>query len=112
MMFDGLPNLAYTMGYLNASWTLKSDLAATYLCRLLGYMERHGYASCVARYPDPAFEGEPTMTFSSGYIERSRDELPRQGHAEPWRFHQNYAKDLALLRFGKIDDGVMRFARP
>ncbi|HXR58062.1 MAG TPA: NAD(P)/FAD-dependent oxidoreductase, partial [Burkholderiales bacterium] len=57
MMFDGIPNFAFTMGYLNASWTLKSDLAATFLCRLLNHMSRHGYASCVARYPDPGFEG-------------------------------------------------------
>ena len=110
MMFDGIPNFAFTMGYLNASWTLKSDLAATFLCRLLQHMDRHGYTSGVARYPDPGFEGEPTMTFSSGYITRAQDELPRQGHDEPWRFHQNYAKDFALLRFGRIEDGVMRFS--
>jgi cation diffusion facilitator CzcD-associated flavoprotein CzcO len=110
MMFDGIPSFAFTMGYLNASWTLKSDLAATFLCRLLQHMARQGYTACVARYPDPGFEGEPTMTFSSGYITRAQDELPRQGREEPWRFHQSYAKDLALLRFGSIDDGVMRFS--
>ncbi len=111
IMFSGLPNLAATMGYTNASWTLKADLAAEYVCRLLGYMDSHGYRVCVPQSPDPSLPTEPFVGLTSGYVLRSVDSLPRQGARTPWRLHQNYLLDLRTLRHGRIADEGLSFHR-
>jgi monooxygenase len=110
MMFAGLPNLSYSFGYTNASWTLKADLTASYLCRLLNHMERSGMNLAVPE-PDPSVKPLPFIDFSSGYVLRARDLLPVQGERGPWRLHQNYLRDLASLKLRGVEDGVMRFAR-
>jgi cation diffusion facilitator CzcD-associated flavoprotein CzcO len=112
MMYSGVPNLASSFGYTNASWTLKADLTAAYICRLLNHMSRHGYSECRPVNTDPALADEPWLSFSSGYVRRALDRLPRQGTKPPWRVHQNYALDLLAFRFGRLEDGVMRFSRP
>jgi len=89
LMFSDVPNLAWTMGYTSASWTLKSDLTAGYVCRLLNYMDRRGYASCVPRRGAAADNDEISLDLTSGYIVRARDRLPRQGAQAPWRVYQN-----------------------
>jgi monooxygenase len=109
-MLCGVPNLALTFGYTNASWTLKADLIATYVCRLLGYMDAHGYAVCTPRAPNPSLPTEPFLDLQSGYVLRSLDELPRQGTSTPWRLHQNYFRDIPLLRRGPVAD-AMAFSR-
>jgi cation diffusion facilitator CzcD-associated flavoprotein CzcO len=109
MMFSDVPNLASAFGYTNASWTLKCDLTAGYICRLLNYMDRHGYAQCTPRPNDPSLEEEPILDFTSGYVQRALHTLPRQGSKTPWRLHQNYVKDLSMMRFGRVDDGTMEF---
>ena len=109
MMYSDVPNLASAFGYTNASWTLKCDLTSEYVCRLLNYMDRHGYAQCTARLNDPSIEPEPVIDFTSGYVQRALHALPKQGSKQPWRLHQNYIKDLSLLRFGKLEDGTMEF---
>ena len=109
MMYSDVPNAVSAFGYTNASWTLKCDLTAEYVCRLLKYMDRHGYASCTPRVNDPSVEAEPVLDFTSGYVQRALDTLPRQGSKTPWRLHQNYIKDLSMLRYGRVDDGAMEF---
>lgn len=109
MMFSDVPNLAFAVGYTNASWTLKCDLAAGYVCRLLNHMDHHGYSTCTPRINDPDVEEEPVIDFNSGYVLRALDTLPRQGTKTPWRLHQNYVKDLSLMRYGRVDDGTMEF---
>ena len=109
MMFSGVPNLAAAFGYTNASWTLKADLTCEYVCRLLGYMDRRGYGQCTP-VKDASVKEEPFLDFSSGYVQRSLDQLPRQGTTKPWKLHQNYARDMLTLRLGRLDDGTMRFA--
>ncbi len=111
MMFSDVPNLASIFGYTNASWTLKSDLIAEYVCRLLSHMERRGYAICTPRRGDAAMADEPTLPLTSGYIERARDLLFKQGSKKPWRMNQNYALDVMALRFGAIEDGALEFRR-
>jgi cation diffusion facilitator CzcD-associated flavoprotein CzcO len=111
MMYSDVPNLASAFGYTNASWTLKCDLTAEYVCRMLKYMERHGYDICTPRANDPSVEPEPVLDFTSGYVQRALDTLPRQGSKTPWRLHQNYVKDLSMLRYGRVDDGTMEFTR-
>jgi monooxygenase len=111
MMFSDVPNLASTFGYTNASWTLKADLTAEYLCRILNSMDRGGYAYCTPRNNDPSMLPDATLPLSSGYMQRAKDILPKQGSKRPWRLHQNYAKDMLALRFGSIDDGTLVFTR-
>jgi cyclohexanone monooxygenase len=110
MMLSGVPNLAMAFGYTNASWTLKADLTAGYVCRLLRYMDRHGFAIAVPR-PDPAELTRPFLSFTSGYVQRALTILPKQGSQAPWRVYQNYLLDLFALRYGRIADGVMGFGR-
>ncbi|WP_298828268.1 alpha/beta hydrolase fold domain-containing protein [uncultured Piscinibacter sp.] len=110
MMFSGIPNLASTFGYTNASWTLKADLSARYVCRLLKHMDRRGFAVATPeRGPDLA--PQPFLGFSSGYVRRAIDSLPKQGDRKPWRLYQNYLLDLRMLRWGRVDDGVIAFGR-
>jgi hypothetical protein len=108
MMFGGVPNLSYSFGYTNASWTLKADLTSFYLCRLLNRLRKSRQAIAVAE-PDPSVKPVDFLDFTSGYVQRSRAILPVQGDRAPWKLHQNYALDLAALKYGKLDDGAMRF---
>ncbi|NUS43061.1 MAG: NAD(P)/FAD-dependent oxidoreductase [Mycobacteriaceae bacterium] len=111
IMLSGLPNFGYIIGYTNASWTLKADLAAEYLCRVIRHMRRKGFARCVpVRDPDVALE--PFLDLDSGYIKRAQSELPKQGSKAPWRLRQNYLRDLVTLRHGRLLDPALHFARP
>jgi cation diffusion facilitator CzcD-associated flavoprotein CzcO len=112
MMYSGVPNLASSFGYTNASWTLKADLTAGYLCRLLNHMKRKGLTECRPVVENPDMASEPWLSFSSGYVQRALDRLPKQGREVPWRVHQNYALDMLEFRFGKLEDGAMRFSKP
>ena len=111
MMLAGVPNFSFTVGYTNASWTLKADLTSEYACRLLAYMDERGYDYCVPEVTDPSVTERPLLDFSSGYVLRSLDQLPKQGSREPWKLKQNYPLDLRALRYGPLDDGTMRFVR-
>jgi monooxygenase len=108
MMLCGVPNMALTLGYTNASWTLKADLVAQYVCRTLEHMEATGATICIPQAPDPSLATEPIIDLKSGYVMRSLHELPRQGVTAPWRLHQNYIKDVRLLKRGPLGD-AMRF---
>jgi len=109
MMFSNVPNLAFAIGYTNASWTLKCDLTSEYVCRLLNYMEKKSYKVCTPRLNDSDIEREPVIDFNSGYVVRALPDLPHQGSKTPWRLHQSYLKDLSMMRYGKVDDGTMEF---
>ncbi|HYM04742.1 MAG TPA: NAD(P)/FAD-dependent oxidoreductase, partial [Stellaceae bacterium] len=111
MMLSDVPNLALALGYTNASWTLKCELTSGYVCRLVNHMARHGYDWCVPRRRDPSLGEEPALNLTSGYIKRASEILPKQGSKKPWKLHQNYALDMAALKFGAVDDGTMEFGR-
>jgi monooxygenase len=110
-MLSDVPNLAVVFGYTNASWTLKCDLTARYVCRLLRHMDANGFAVCVPRLGTEAPERRPMLDFSSGYVQRAEASLPAQGPAAPWRVHQNYLKDLAAMRFHGVADEAMEFRK-
>jgi monooxygenase len=109
IMLSDVPNLAFVMGYTNASWTLKSELAAAYVCRLLNYLDQRGVAYCCPRRRDANVQEEPLIDFSSGYVRRSIAAFPRQGSRAPWRLYQNYVLDRRMLRRAPIDDGTLEF---
>ncbi len=108
LLCSGIPNLAFAVGYTNASWTLKVDLASTYVCRLLQYMDAHGYREVRPRR-DPSVGEMPLLDFSSGYVTRALAHLPRQGNRLPWRLYQNYVFDRAMLGRGRIADRALQF---
>src|SRR5579871_905170 len=109
-MYGDVPNFVAVFGYINASWTLKADLLARFACRLINYMDKHGYRSCTPRNGDLGMAREPMTDFTSGYFARAQSILPKQGLREPWRVHQSYVKDLIIFRYGGLQDGVMEFA--
>ncbi len=111
MMLSGLPNMVYTVGYTNASWTLKADLVSEFACRLLNYMDDNHFDTVVVEEPAADVEDRPFMDFTPGYVLRSLDELPKQGSRTPWRLNQNYLRDIHLIRRGKIADEGLRFAK-
>ena len=112
LMYSGVPNLANSFGYTNASWTLKCDLTCEYVCRLLNHMQKRGYAQCTPKLGDYVMDEVPWVDFSSGYFQRSLGKFPKQGSKAPWKMPQNYARDIMTLRFGRIDDGVLAFSNP
>jgi monooxygenase len=111
MMVCGVPNFAIALGYTNASWTLKCDLIAEYVCRLLNHLDAQGYAIATPQPPDASVATEPFLDFNSGYVLRSLDKLPKQGATSPWRLHQNWFRDVQLLKRGPVDDS-MEFSGP
>ncbi len=111
MMYSGVPNLASSFGYTNASWTLRSDLTCSYVCRLVNHMDAHGFTQCTPTVDDPDMEEMPWVDFSSGYIQRSMHLFPKQGTKNPWKLPQNYAKDTMTLKYGSIEDGMV-FSSP
>jgi monooxygenase len=111
MMLSGVPNMAFAVGYTNASWTLKCDLTCEYVCRLLNHMDANGYSYCTPHNRDPSVTELPFIDFSSGYVRRSIENFPKQGSKTPWKLHQNYALDIVNLKFGSVDDSAMEFSR-
>ena len=108
MMLSGVPNFALTLGYTNASWTLRSDLVGEYVCRLLNHMDQRGYQVCMPLAPDTP-QREPIIDLQSGYVLRSVAVLPKQGTAAPWRLPQNYPRDVLMMRHSSLEDAGVRF---
>ena len=106
MMLCGVPNFALTIGYTNASWTLKADLVAEYVCRLLRHMDSRGASICTPMPPDASLPTDPIIDLKSGYVLRSIEQLPRQGATTPWRLRQNYVRDVRQLKRGPLDDAM------
>lgn len=111
VMLNDVPNMAMAIGYTNASWTLKCDLTCEYVCRLLNYMQSQGHDQCCPRQNDPDLELEPLLDFTSGYIQRSIEALPKQGPKAPWKSYQNYMRDVWTVAYDSIEDGTMAFTR-
>jgi cation diffusion facilitator CzcD-associated flavoprotein CzcO len=112
VMMSGVPNFASVFGYINASWTLKADLIANYVCRLLNLMDRKGM-----RQVTPQPHGETAVApfvekFTPGYIQRALASWPKQGSKKPWRVNQNYFKDTFALKWSRIEDGALEFSNP
>ncbi|HEX4686862.1 MAG TPA: NAD(P)/FAD-dependent oxidoreductase [Nocardioides sp.] len=109
LMLSDVPNFVFTVGYTNASWTLKVDLVAEFTCRLLAHLAEHGYRRVVP-VGDPSVRETPLMDFTSGYVLRALDQLPHQGDRDPWRLRQSYLRDRRTLRRAPLEDGVLRFS--
>ncbi|MDE3722963.1 NAD(P)/FAD-dependent oxidoreductase [Nocardiopsis sp. N85] len=111
MMLSGVPNLAFAIGYTNASWTLKIGLLCEHFCRLLTHMDAHGYDTCRPEPADPDMATRPLLDFAAGYVRRAVDGLPRQGDRMPWLTSMSYHSDVTLLRVDDVVDPELRFSR-
>lgn len=111
VMFGNVPNWMAVIGYTSASWTLKVDLAAIWLCRLFDHMERHGFDVATPRYTTGETQPYMAKLSSAGYIQRGLAQMPRQGTTAPWLNRDDYFGDVMSLRWGTIDDGVLAFKR-
>jgi len=110
-MLSDVPNFAFTVGYTNASWTLRADLVAEHVCRLLRHMDRSGARQVVPRR-SPGAGVTPFLDLSSSYVQRAVDRFPKQGTESPWKVRQNYFADFRLLRLGRVDDPALEFSAP
>ena len=108
LMFSGVPNLANIFGYTNASWTLRADLVCEWVTRLLNRMDEKGAQIAVPQLTDRNMKADPWLDFSSGYVLRAIDQLPKQGPEAPWKQNQNYFADIKELRKAPIEDGVLQ----
>jgi monooxygenase len=111
MMLSGVPNMAFTIGYTNASWTLKADLVSEFVCRVLNYMDANGFDTVVPEHPGDSVDERPLMDFTPGYVLRALDSLPKAGSKTPWKLKQNYFLDVRMIRQGKVDDEALHFTK-
>ena len=108
MMFSDVPNMAFTVGYTNSSWTLKTDLTSNYVCRLLNKMARGGFTSVTPRMKG-SVEEMPLLDFDAGYVLRAREQFPKQGNRLPWKNYQDYIRDFIGLRLRSLRDQELEF---
>ena len=110
VLMQDVPNMAWIFGYTNASWTLKADLASSYICRLIQQMDAQGVAVAIPRAPEGQAEGLSILSaLGSGYVQRGQALLPRQGRDLPWRVLHHYGKDRRMLLRQPVDDGALEF---
>ncbi len=110
--YSGVPNLASSFGYINASWTLRADLTCEYVCRLLNHMATTGTVQCTPRLrpEDAGMPERPWIDgFTAGYMQREMHRFPRQGDREPWINPQSYTRDKKMFRTSALEDGAMQF---
>jgi len=112
VMMSGVPNFASVFGYINASWTLKADLVCNYVCRLLNFMDRKRVRQVTAKNIGESAVAPFIEKFTSGYVQRSMANWPKQGARKPWRVYQNYLRDAVNLKWTSLDDGALEFSNP
>lgn len=110
VMFSDVPNFAFTVGYTNASWTLKCDLSSRFVTKVINYMDKNGYQTCTPKFDPNKFDTEPLLDFNAGYVLRAADMLPKQGSKHPWKVYQNYVRDLISLEWDKLPDEYLKFS--
>ena len=109
MMLSGVPNFAISFGYVNASWTLRADLTCEYVCRLINLMDKKGVSCCEPIDDKTAHGDDELIDFSSGYVQRGLNKMPKQGNKSPWKNYQNYLKDIFAVRLFSIKDSNLNF---
>jgi monooxygenase len=98
VLVEDIPNCAWLFGYINAPWTLKSDIAGGYLCRLFQHMDSNGYTVATPRDVENCATDAAVMdALKSGYVARAKDMIPRQGSKGPWKMLHHYEKDCRML---------------
>ena len=111
-MLSNVPNFAFCIGYTNASWTLRADLASTFVCRLLNHMDRRGYRTCMPACDPASLHPRPLLNLTSNYVLRAASHLPKQAEENPWLIRQNYLLDVLTMKLGRLEDGILQFDVP
>lgn len=106
-LIEDVPNMAWCIGYTNASWTLRADMTARAVAKLLAYMGEHGYTHAYPHLGDVAMKEKPTWDLSAGYITRAPHSLPRSGTKRPWHVRHNYVLDVIDHRFDRIEESMV-----
>jgi len=109
VMLSDVPNFAVILGYTNASWTLKADLAAEYISKHINYMDANGHKKSIASYTDKPVRVPIMSDLKSGYIKRTMEQLPSTGEKKPWIADQNYLKDIKALRKTEVKNNDLIF---
>ena len=112
-MFSNVPNMSVVFGYLNASWTLRADCNARYASEVLKHMGKTGAIVALPRLAqdDEPKEIEP-WDYTSGYLQRARQLMPKSGAERPWCLKHDYLADRRDFRQRPVSDGVLIFANP
>jgi len=110
-MLSNVPNFAFCIGYTNAPWTLRADLASTYVCRVLNHMDRYRYRTCKPACDRAALEPRPLLNLTSGYVQRAAADLPKSASKAPWMIRQNYIRDWLTMKFSGLEDGILQFSK-
>lgn len=111
-MLSNVPNFAFCVGYTNASWTLRADLASIFVCRLLNHMDRRGHRTCRPVCDPASLQPRPLLDLNSGYVVRASANLPKQAAGKPWLIRQNYILDMLTMRLSRLEDGILKFGTP
>ena len=111
MMFSDVPNLIATFGYTTASWTLGADLISEYACKLINLLDKKGCNYFCPQSGDDVTSENDYLDLSSGYIERVKHQLPKQGSRDPWINTQDYLKDITQIRFKSLEDQDLKFKK-
>ena len=106
-LLEDVPNVAWCIGYTNASWTLRADMTAQSVAKLLEYMETHGYTHAYPHMGHTTMPEKPTFDLQSGYVLRSLDVLPKSGTHRPWNVRHNYLLDSFDHRFDRIEESMV-----
>lgn len=109
VMMSGIPNFGMVFGYTNASWTLKADLAAEFMCRVINHMDAKGANKVVPSAEGVGTTAKPLFDLEAGYMKRAADRLPKQGEAYPWNIENNYLADRPVLKKGALEDEFLKF---
>ena len=110
VMLSDVPNFAFSVGYTNSSWTLKSELSAQFITKVLNYMDRKGYTVCTPRFDAASIDSRPLLDFDAGYVKRAAAVLPKQGSKEPWKVVQNYIYDKLTLQLSPVNDKSLEYS--
>jgi cation diffusion facilitator CzcD-associated flavoprotein CzcO len=106
-LLEDVPNAAWCIGYTNASWTLRADMTARAVAKLLAYMGEHGYTHAYPHLSEDSMEEKPTFDLQAGYIKRAPHALPRSGTRRPWNVRHNYVLDAIDHRFDRIEESMV-----
>ena len=106
-MLEDIPNAAWCVGYINASWTLRADLTARSVAKLLAYMDSHGYTHAYPHLGDVPMPEKPAWNINAGYVQRALHALPKSGTHRPWNVRHNYVLDAIDHRFDRIEESMV-----
>ena len=106
-MLEDVPNVAWCVGYINASWTLRADLTARAVAKLLAYMDSHGYTHAYPHLGDVPMPEKPAWNINAGYVQRALHALPKSGTHRPWNVRHNYVLDAIDHRFDRIEESMV-----